>query len=70
MASFDHECERTYCESCKRAVKETYRQLRKLGNDDLSSFHAAVRVLSLRHPDRNRTEHIAAVSEWLAQDEV
>ena len=64
--NLDSECDSTDCKSCQQVIVRTYRELRKCGQDDVSAFRSALRVLALRHPERKREEHIAIASRWLS----
>jgi hypothetical protein len=63
----NHECGSIDCRACEEAVIRTYRELRESGQDEVSAFRSAVRVLALRHPERLREQHAAIVSRWLSE---
>jgi ferredoxin len=63
----EHECGSAECRSCEQAVTRAYRELRESGQDDLSAFRSALRILDLRHPERSREEHFALVFRWLSE---
>jgi hypothetical protein len=54
------------CETCEAVVLRTYRELRQRGSDDRSAFHAAVRVMALRHPERSMGNCVQRVAAWLS----
>ena len=54
------------CDSCQAVVIRTYREMRKHGAADRPAFRAAMRVLSLRHPERNAKEVKTLASQWVA----
>ena len=55
------------CDSCRNVIVRTYRGVRAGGRDDRSAFQSAVKVLSLRHPERTQEENIELASVWIAQ---
>jgi hypothetical protein len=57
------------CTECRQAVRRAYRELRQYGQDDVSAFRAAVRVLALRHPDRAPHVYRDVVAELLSLDQ-
>jgi hypothetical protein len=54
------------CDSCQTIVVRTYREMRKCGTADRPAFRAAMRVLSLRHPERSAKEVKTMASKWVA----
>ena len=54
------------CESCHDVVVRTYREMRKCGAADRPAFRAAMRVLSLRHPERTARDVKTLASKWVA----
>lgn len=57
------------CAGCRQAVRRAYRELRQYGQDDITAFRAAVRVLALRHPDRAPHVYRDVVAELLSPDQ-
>ena len=55
------------CDSCETVVVRTYREMRKCGAADRPAFRAAMRVLSLRHPERSAREVKSLASKWVAE---
>ena len=60
-------CDDDGCENCRNVVIRTYRELRQSGSEDHPAFSAAVRVYSLRHPERSGEEVVPIVSEWISK---
>ena len=56
----------TGCQECKAIVLRTYSELRDLGVEDESAFRSALRVLSLRHPERGAEDAVLIVSQWIS----
>jgi hypothetical protein len=55
-----------FCQECKAIVLRTYSELRDLGLEEESAFRSALRVLSLRHPERGHEDATRIVSQWIA----
>ena len=53
-------------DACYRAVTETYRQLRALGESDLVSFQSAAAVYRHHHPEVPVHTAPYFVAEWIA----
>ena len=53
------------CGACRTAVLRTYREMRGQGEDEVSAFRTALRVLALRHPERSAGARTALLIEWL-----
>ena len=57
----------TGCQECKAIVMRTFAELRDLGMEEESAFRSALRVLSLRHPERGAEDAALAVSQWISE---
>jgi hypothetical protein len=55
------------CDSCQTIVVRTYREMRKCGTADRPAFRAAMRVLSLRHPEHSAKRVKTLASKWVAE---
>jgi len=53
------------CNECRAIVVRAYRELRIQGIDEESALRAALRVLSLRHPERGTGDVAAVASAWI-----
>ena len=54
------------CQECRAIVMRTYGELRALGIEEESAFRSALRVLSLRHPERGQEDAALIVSQWIS----
>ena len=54
--------------SCERAVRRAWRDLRGLGTNEISAFHACTTLYLIRHPAASLHEARDLVAEWLDQD--
>lgn len=53
------------CDECRAVVVRAYRELRAQGIDEESALRSALRVLFLRHPERQAEDIAAVASAWL-----
>lgn len=68
MAAHRNQDDLLLCTACRQAVTRAYRELREHGQDDVTAFRAAVRVLALRHPERPPHTYRDVVAEILSPD--
>ena len=54
------------CADCRTIIVRTYRELRQTGTEDYPAFNAALRVFSLRHPERKK-DALPIVSQWISE---
>ena len=54
------------CDECRAIVLRAYGELRAHGVEEESAFRSALRVLSLRHPERSADDVAAVASKWLS----
>lgn len=64
----DCKCDSGGSTSCRDVIVRTYRDLRRCGQDDVSAFRSAARVLALRHPERSSDANLAIAARWLSND--
>ena len=50
---------------CERAVVTAYRELRDIGADDLTAFHACTTLYRIHHPESSISEARRLVAEWV-----
>ena len=55
-----------HCEECRAVVLRVYGELLERGASEEEALRASYRVLSLRHPKRDRADIVGAVSAWIA----
>ena len=51
--------------NCERAVVAAYRDLRMLGNADMSAFQACTVLYRIHHPEASLNEARRLVAEWI-----
>lgn len=50
---------------CERAVITAYQELRKVGTEDMTAFHACTTLYRIHHPEASLNEARRLVSEWI-----
>lgn len=50
---------------CERAVVTAYQELREVGTEDVTAFHACTTLYRIHHPEASLSEARRLVSEWI-----
>ena len=54
--------------SCEHAVRRAWRDLCRLGTDEITAFHACTTLYLIRHPAASLHEARGLIAEWLDQE--